>query len=141
MPIPSFRHLDDDTLLLPVEVEELAGSMLAAARRVYRELGPGLTEPIYQEALEFALADAGIPFVARPRFRPVFAGRTLRRHVEPDFIIGDSIVVELKAAESFHPMHEAQLITYLRLTRRPLGFLLNFCAPTLSQGIRRKILT
>lgn len=141
MPIPSFRHLSDDTILLPRAVEELAGQVLGAARQVYRGLGAGLTEPIYQEAIEIALAEAGIEFVAQPRIRPVFRGRVLRHSAVPDLLVGSSIVVELKAVESFHPMHEAQLLTYLRLTQRPLGFLINFNAPTLSAGIKRRVLT
>lgn len=141
MPIPSFRFLDDDSLVLPVALEEFAGNVLGIVRQVYTEIGPGLKEPIYQEALGIALTDAGIVFIAKPRLRVVFRGRPLRKPVEPDFLVGDHIVLELKAVEEFHPSHHAQLVTYLRVAKRPLGFLINFNAPRLGLGIKRKVLT
>lgn len=140
MPIPSFRHLDEDSLVLPRDLEEEAGRLLGVVREVYRELGPGLKEDSYQEAMEIALAEAGFSFVAKPRIAITFRGRTLRRKAEPDLLVGENIVVELKAAEEFHPSHFAQLVSYLRASRRRLGSVINFGAPTLSQGIRRRVL-
>lgn len=137
---PRIRHLLDESLRLDDDVEALAGATLGVVREVYHEIGAGLPEPIYQEALELAFADAGIAVQAQPEIRVRFRGRVLNRHARPDFLVGNSLVLELKSVEEWSMAHEVQLLTYLRLTGRPLGFLVNFRAPTLSQGVRRKIL-
>lgn len=141
VPTAGPRRLDDESLLLSPEIEQLADTMLGVIRQVYLEVGPGLPEAIYQEALEIAFTEIGLSFVAKPRLRVTFRGRVLRRSAEPDFLVGEHVVLELKAAEDLHARHHAQLLTYLRVARRPLGFLVNFHAPRLALGLRRKVLT
>lgn len=141
MPIPSFRHLDDASLLLDPETEATADALLRTIRQVFTEIGPGLAEAVYQEAMEIALVDASVPFVSKPRIKVEFRGVQLRRAAEPDFLVGERVVLELKAVQEFHPSHEAQLLSYLRVTKRPLGFLMNFHSPRLGPGIRRKVLS
>ena len=135
------RQLDNADISLGADIEALVDRTLREIRAVYREIGPGLSEGIYHEALEIALSEAGIAYASKPRLRVAFRGRVLQRHAEPDFLIGEFLVVELKAVEEFHPGHEAQLLTYLRHTQRPVGFLVNFRAPRLAAGLKRMVLT
>jgi GxxExxY protein len=101
---------------------------MAAAFEVYNELGSGFLEDPYQEALELELTDRGIPFIAKPKLPIFYKGRQLRKNYEADLIVIDGIIVELKAAHQLAPEHEAQLINYLRATRKRVGYLLNFGA-------------
>lgn len=87
------------------------------------------------------MSEAGIPFLPQPKLRVLFRGRVLKRCAVPDLLAGDHLVVELKAVEQMHAAHLAQLVTYLRIAKRPLGFVVNFNAPRLSEGIKRRVVT
>ncbi|MFZ5478895.1 MAG: GxxExxY protein [Myxococcota bacterium] len=122
------------------KVDSLAHSVIGAAIEVHRELGPGYVESVYQEALAFEFRAREIPFVAQMGFEvrykdhPVGLGRI-------DFLVGDLIVVELKAVDAIHPVHRAQTLHYLRALSRPLGLILNFRTPLLKDGIERIVLS
>ena len=121
-------------------VDRLAHAVIGAAIEVHRVLGPGYLESVYEEALGFELDDRGIPFERQVAFsvdykgRPVGAGRL-------DFLVGEVLVVELKAADALLPVHRAQLLSYLRATNLPLGLLMNFKAQTLRDGLQRIVFT
>lgn len=102
--------------------------LMAACFEVYNEMGPGFLEDVYQESLEIELTDRGIPFIAQPKLRLFYKGRSLRKTYEADLIVIGEIVVELKAAKAIAPEHEAQLINYLRATRKRVGYIVNFGA-------------
>lgn len=110
---------------------------MAAAFEVYNEMGNGYLEDVYQESLELELTARGIPFESHPRLVLHYKGRPLRKHYEADLIVIGEIVVELKAARALTPEHEAQLINYLRATRRHVGYLLNFGAYPRLEWMRR----
>ena len=99
---------------------------MAAAFEVYNELGSGFLEEPYQEALEIELTERGIPFVAKPKLPIFYKGHQLRKTYEADLIVTDGIIVELKAVHLLAPEHEAQLINYLKATRKRVGYLVNF---------------
>ena len=99
---------------------------MAAAFEVYNELGSGFLEEPYQEALEIELTERGIPFVAKPKLPIFYKGRQLRKTYEADLIVTDGIIIELKAVHLLAPEHEAQLINYLKATRKRVGYLVNF---------------
>jgi len=101
---------------------------MAAAFEVYNELGSGFLEDPYQEAIELELTDRGIPFVAKPKLPIFYKGHQLRKTYEADLIVTDGIIVELKAVHLLAPEHEAQLINYLKATRKRVGYLVNFGA-------------
>ncbi len=96
---------------------------------VHNELGGGFLEEVYQECLELELTDRGIPFVSHPKLQLHYKGRRLTKSYEADLIVIGEIVVELKAVKALLPEHEAQLINYLRATRKRVGYLVNFAAP------------
>ena len=99
---------------------------MAAAFEVYNELGSGFLEEPYQEALEIELTERGIPFVAKPKLPIFYKGHQLRKTYEADLIVTDGIIIELKAVHLLAPEHEAQLINYLKATRKRVGYLVNF---------------
>jgi GxxExxY protein len=99
--------------------------IMAAVFEVHRELGGGLLEEIYQQSLEVEFELRGIPFVPSQELRVYYKDRMLRAKYIPDFLIHGQIVVELKALKQLIPEHEAQLINYMRITRKAVGYLAN----------------
>ena len=127
---------------MPTHVDnELSGAVIGAAIKVHREFGPGLDEPIYQEALSLQLLADGINHHPEWPLPLHYKGTHLDCGYRPDIFIPQRLVVELKSVEAIHPIHEAQLLTYLRLTGVELGLLLNFDVPYLKDGIRRRLLS
>ena len=120
--------------------KELTDRIIGAAIEVHRALGPGLLESAYQACLarEFSLRR-----VAFEREKPLpveYKGVQLDCSYRLDFLVNDKVVVELKAVENVHPIHEAQLLTYLRLSGCRVGLLINFNVPVLKDGITRRVL-
>jgi len=99
---------------------------MAAAFEVYNDRGYGLAEEIYQECLEIELELRGISFRPKEEIRCFYKGRELKKRYVPDLFVFGCLVVELKAVEELGPEHEAQLINYMRITRQPVGYLVNF---------------
>ncbi len=100
--------------------------LIGAAFEVYNDRGFGLAEDIYQECFEMELELRGIAFRAKQELACFYKGRELKKRFIPDLFVFSSIVVELKAVSQLLPEHEAQLINYLRITKQPLGYLINF---------------
>jgi len=99
---------------------------MGAAFEVHRELGGGLLEEIYQEALELELAIRSIPFQAREQLKVFYKGTELKKRYIPDLFGHGKIAAELKALSALTESHEAQLVNYLRLSKSPVGYLINF---------------
>ena len=93
---------------------------------VYREMGAGFLEPVYQECLEKELILQQIPFVAQPQLTLRYKGQQLEQTYKPDFICYDKIIVEIKAVSEIAPAHAAQILNYLKATGLKLGLLVNF---------------
>jgi GxxExxY protein len=122
------------------EDDPLTGQVIGAAIEVHRLLGPGLLESVYQRALCHELELRGIPIEP---LRPVpvrYKGLDLGEDLVLDILVDRRLVVELKAVETVLAVHEAQLLTYLRLTAVRLGLLINFNVRLLKDGVRRRIL-
>ena len=107
--------------------EEETYAIRGAVFEVYKTLGDGYLEEVYQNALEEELKLRGIPYDAKKELHIIYKGHDCGLY-EPDFICFDQIIVELKAVETLHPKHSAQLMNYLRATGHKLGLLVNFCA-------------
>ena len=116
---------------------ELSGKIIGAAIEVHRVLGPGLLESLYEEALVVECGLQGIT-VSRQLEVPVdYKGLRLQNLLRLDLMVGDEIIVEVKSVEKILPVHEAQLLGYLRMTRKKLGLLINFNSAILSKSVRR----
>ena len=115
------------------------GRIIGAAIEVHRQLGPGLLESAYEECLCHELRLRGLTFRQQVDL-PVAKGLQLDCGYKIDLVINDDVIVELKAVEKILPLHEAQLLTYPKLSGKRVGLLINFNAPLLMQGIVRKVL-
>jgi len=123
-----------------MNTNQLTETIIGAAIEVHRALGPGLLESAYVECLCHELALRGVPFVRELPLPLEYKGIRLDCGYRIDLLVADAVVVEVKAVEKLIPVHEAQLLTYLRLGGWRVGLLMNFNSPVLKQGIRRLVL-
>jgi GxxExxY protein len=106
--------------------EEETYAIRGAVFEVYREMGCGFLEAVYQECLEKELASKRIPFVSQPELNLNYKGKPLQQTYKPDLICYDQIILELKTAKDIAPEHKAQVINYLKATNLKIGLLINF---------------
>jgi GxxExxY protein len=125
---------------MPKPDDELTREIIGAAIEVHRMLGPGLLESAYEECLARELVLRGIKFERQKPVPVVYKEVKLECGYRMDFLVGGSVVVELKAIDGITPVHEAILLTYLRLSGCRLGLLINFNVATLKNGVRRFVL-
>lgn len=124
---------------LPEDLENLARAVIGCCLAVHKELGPGLLEGVYPRAVAMELEERRIPFEIEKPLRVSYRGQLLC-HQRLDIFVDGRLVLELKSVEALHPIHVAQVISYLRLTQSRLGLLVNFNVPLLKHGIRRVVL-
>ena len=117
----------------------ISRAIIGAAIKVHRALGPGLLESAYEACLEFELRREGFK-VERQKDQPLtYEGMSIDLGYRIDLLVNEAVIVEVKAVQAMHPVHEVQLLTYLRLSRRSLGLLINFNVALLKDGIRRVV--
>ena len=125
-----------------VDLPEFSGlthDIIGAAIEVHKNLGPGLLESTYMPCLQFELRARNLKFVAQRAVPIVYKGMALDSSYRIDLIVENSVVVEVKSVAMMTPVFEAQLITYLCLTGCPVGLLINFNVPLLTDGVKRKL--
>ena len=122
------------------ERDPFTAAIIGAAIEVHREMGPGLLESVYQACMQEELRLRKIAFLAQHRLPLIYKGRPLPEDFILDFYFPSQLVVELKAVERLLPVHEAQILTYLRLSSTKIGLLINFNVPVLKDGLKRMIL-
>lgn len=116
---------------------DLTYRIIGLAMRVHRRLGPGLLESVYHRCLCHELTQAAIPFAQQVRLPVQYDGIAIPAGYVADVIVDAAVILEIKAVEQFTPLHQAQLLTYLRLSGCRIGLLLNFNTVSLTDGIRR----
>ena len=121
------------------EYERIAKHIVNAAFEVHKELGPGLLESVYEVCLVEELRFRGLFVERQVKIPIIFKGKTLEKEFIVDLLVENAIIIELKAVESLLPVHEVQLVTYLKLADKKLGFLINFNVTLIKIGIHRKI--
>jgi GxxExxY protein len=114
--------------------------IIGCAIEVHRSLGPGLLESAYEECLCHELAAQGLAFERQVPLPVVYKGVRIDCAYRMDIVVEDAVVVELKTVDALLPIHEAQLLTYMKLARLKTGLLLNFHVAVLRDGIRRRVL-
>ena len=119
------------------DVEECARLAVDCGLRIHRELGPGLLESVYETVLEASLTRLGVPVQRQKLIDIEYDGMLLREGFRADLFVGGALIIEVKSVERFAPVHGKQLLTYLRLTRQPVGLLMNFGAPSFREGLKR----
>jgi len=120
--------------------EGLTGKIIGAAIEVHRMLGPGLLESAYEECLARELVLRGIKFERQKPLPVVYKDVKLECGYRMDFLVDGEVVVELKSVDAIAPVHEAIVLTYLRLSGNHLGLLINFNVATLKDGLRRFVI-
>ena len=118
----------------------LPSQIVEIAITVHRSLGPGLLESIYEKCFCYELTKRKIPFVKQKCTELIYDNVIIVEGLRIDIMVDDLIVIELKAQEVYHPVWEAQLLSYLRLTNKRLGYILNFHVPLMKEGLKRMIL-
>jgi GxxExxY protein len=131
----SQRHRENEE-----QKDPRTGPIIGAAIEVHRQLGPGLLESAYEECLCHELHLRGLSFERQVALPVSYKGLQLDCGYRIDLIVEQEVVVELKAIERLLPIHEAQLLTYLKISGKRVGLLLNFNVPLLTQGVIRRIL-
>ncbi len=120
--------------------EEMTSQIIGAAIEVHRALGPGLLESAYEHCLARELRDRGMTCERQVQLPVVYKGERVEAGYRIDIIVESTVVVELKCVEAVLPVHRAQLLTYLKLSEKPVGLLINFLVPVLKDGVVRLVL-
>ena len=122
-----------------MELNDLTEKIIGCAIKVHRVLGPGLLESAYEVCLLHELTKAGLKAERQVKVPIVYDGLNLEADYFIDILVEDTVVLELKSVEHMLPIHEAQLLTYLKLANKKLGLLINFNITLLKNGIKRRI--
>lgn len=120
-----------------MELNEITQTIIGCAIRVHKALGPGLLETTYEVCLVHELSKSGLNVRSQVALPVVYDGITLDAGYRIDLLVEEMVIVELKAVESIHPIHEAQVISYLKLSGKKIGLLINFNVKMLTNGIKR----
>jgi GxxExxY protein len=125
---------------LSAHEEFLASQIVDIAIKIHKYLGPGLLESVYQKCFEYELFQREIPYQRQREVPIIYETLKIDDGLRLDLLIEDKIIIEIKAQENYHPVWEAQLLSYLKLTNKRLGMLINFHVPLMKNGIKRMIL-
>ncbi|MEI8272083.1 MAG: GxxExxY protein [Paludibacter sp.] len=121
------------------ELDNIGTKIVDAAYSVHKELGPGLLESVYEFCLIEELKSRNLTVNSQMKLPIIYKGKQLNKEFIVDILVQDSIIIELKAVETVLPVHEVQLLTYMKLADKKLGYLINFNVPLIKDGIKRKI--
>ena len=121
------------------DIDRISGDVIDLAIRIPRELGPGLLESVYEAVLAGKLAAMGYRVVRQYPVEIEFDGMRFDVAFRIDLLVDDRIIVEVKSVDKLAPVHAKQVLTYLRLTKQPVGLLINFGGETLKEGVRRLV--
>ncbi|MEI6489572.1 MAG: GxxExxY protein [Bacteroidota bacterium] len=125
--------------MLSPEIEHVGKVIVNSAFKVHKELGPRLLEKVYELCLVHEISKAGIKVERQLTIPIVYDGLTFNEGLRLDLLAGNEVIVEIKAIEVVNPVWEAQIISHLHLSGKPLGYLINFNVPLIKNGIRRFI--
>jgi GxxExxY protein len=122
---------------IPADVDAIAREIVDAALKVHKTLGPGLLESVYEECLVHELRKRGLKPKRQVNLPIIYDGTKLQTELRIDLVVNGLIIVEAKSIEALLPVHQSQLLTYLKLSGCRLGFLMNFNVPLMKDGLRR----
>ncbi|MGO9083776.1 MAG: GxxExxY protein [Candidatus Sulfotelmatobacter sp.] len=124
-------------LIHRLSAQEVSHAVITAAMRVHTELGPGLLESAYQACLQHELQETGLQAACQVGLPVVYRGVRLEIGYRMDLLVEDLVIVEIKSVDAISPVHQAQIISYLKLSGKSIGLLINFNVVHLKDGIRR----
>jgi GxxExxY protein len=123
-----------------MEINQITERIIGCAIEVHRSLGPGLLESVYEECLAFELQDSGLRIERQKPVPVVYKNIKLDCGYRIDILVEKSVIIELKSTDSIIPVHEAQILTYMKLANKNIGLLINFNVTLLKNGLKRYIL-
>jgi len=121
----------------PFSTNRITSTIIGAAIRVHRATGPGLLESVYSPCLQFELRESRLSVSMQYAIPLVYRGIRLEAGYRVDMLVEDTVLVELKSVGALAPIHTAQMLTYLKLSKKPVGLLINFDVPVLKDGVKR----
>jgi GxxExxY protein len=124
----------------PPQVNQITGAVVDAAMKVHSVLGPGLLESVYQACLAHELRARGWHVASQVGLPVVYEGEKIELGFRMDLVVENAVIVEVKCVDTIHPVHQAQLLTYMRLSGIHVGLLINFYVTHLRNGIKRMVL-
>lgn len=122
------------------EINKISYDIIGCAYKVHSELGPGLLESTYEVCLAYELKEIGYEIITQKALPVVYHGVKLDAGYRIDILVNNLVIVEIKSVEALAPIHKAQVLTYLKLSEKKLGLLINFNVTNLQEGIQRLIL-
>ena len=125
--------------LIPTEIEFVGEKVLDAAFKVHTSLGPGLLESVYEACMAYELRKCGLKVETQVSLPVTYDNVKVDAGLRIDIMVENCVIVELKSVENMNPVYEAQLLTYLKLTKMRLGYLINFNVPHLKDGFKRLV--
>jgi GxxExxY protein len=120
--------------------EWLGKQIVDIAYNLHVTLGPGLLESVYETCFCYELTKRGISFLKQKKVPIIYDSIEFKEGLKLDILVDDLVIIELKAQENYHPVWEAQLLSYLRLSDKKLGYIINFTVPLIQNGIKRMVL-
>jgi GxxExxY protein len=121
--------------------EQIGKQIVDIAFQLHKALGPGLLEGVYEKCFCYELTKRKIQFITQKKVPIIYDNIEFEEGLRLDLLVEDLVIVELKAQENYHPVWEAQLLSYLKLTNKQLGYLINFTVPLIKDGIKRMVLS
>ena len=118
------------------QLTQLSYEITASAIKVHKELGPGLLESIYETCMVYELKRSGFKVMQQKEVPVLYDGIDMYMHLRLDLLVNDLVIVEIKAVDQIHPVHEAQLLTYMKLLQKPQGLLINFFTTNITKSMK-----
>lgn len=123
-----------------MELSELTKEIIGSAIEVHKLLGPGLLESAYEKCLEYELTNKGLSVERQKAIPIIYKELNLDYGYRIDLLVENKVVIEIKSVDEFHPVHEAQILTYLKFAEKKVGLLINFNVKLLKEGIKRYVM-
>lgn len=123
-----------------MEINQITEKIIGCAIEVHRHLGPGLLESAYEECLFFELQNVGLKAERQVAVPVIYKEIKLECGYRIDLLVENQVVIELKVVDAFNPVHEAQILTYMKFADKPIGLLINFNVTLLKNGIKRYVI-
>ncbi|MCB1840911.1 MAG: GxxExxY protein [Alphaproteobacteria bacterium] len=119
------------------KLNDITGEIVDCAYKIHKTMGPGLYEKVYEDCFAYELEKKGLAFSRQHPVTVQYEALVIPSAFKIDLLVADAVVVELKSTDKIHPIHQAQIITYLKLAKLQVGLLINFNVPLIKDGIKR----
>lgn len=120
-----------------MELNDITGEIVDSCIKIHKRMGPGLYEKVYEDCLAYELENRKLPFIRQSPITVEYEKLVIPKAFKIDLFVMDKVIVELKSTDKIHPIHEAQILTYMRLSNVKTGLLINFNVPLMKDGIKR----